>query len=373
MGNIVERKITPSNPRIVEKQQYTLYAPTARTVNEKGMTTYDPTDFIINNGQLKMRYSAKVLNDALTEIQQWKDSLIKDDVDIGSPAASEHVWSAQHTSDMIEEAKLSGIHFVGYISTTMIDPVTSLFLKEGDWLHISSVVGQPEVGPWPASTMFTFTNGAWVIWTQDYIPVNFQTWENTNITQPQPSGFYWFGDHWQALDFYFDASMYAMWEETGFVSEINSDLATLVENTGLDLTIVNALNYTYAMAENNETEITKVSQELGDITMLMSPLKNSAVDGINSSWLELQNKMASLIKTIDPVVNTNWNWVFNGSTNTFVVPNGVDPTGYFMVFINGVARVFTVAGQNVTLDVTPVAGDIARVTYIDKSILWLPG
>ena len=48
MADIIEQRITPNKPRIIDNQEVKVYTPVART-GQKGIASFDPDDFLVNN------------------------------------------------------------------------------------------------------------------------------------------------------------------------------------------------------------------------------------------------------------------------------------------------------------------------------------
>lgn len=60
MADIVEQRLTPNTPRVIDNQEVKVYTPIART-NQKGIASYDPKDFVIDNqGKVSLKNSLEI-------------------------------------------------------------------------------------------------------------------------------------------------------------------------------------------------------------------------------------------------------------------------------------------------------------------------
>ena len=48
MADIVEQRITPNTPRVIDNQEVKVYVPVASS-SQKGVASYNPKDFVIDN------------------------------------------------------------------------------------------------------------------------------------------------------------------------------------------------------------------------------------------------------------------------------------------------------------------------------------
>jgi len=369
-SNVIERKIIPQNPRVVEKQQYNLYAPTARSVNDRGMNAYDPNDFTMNNSRVFMRRSSYQLGIDFDALYEWvHNQLIDDTMSPYDTGAEEHVYSIPKVSELIEAAKLAGIHFVGYISA--VDPTTlSDEVQEGEWWYQAGDLNMPtDPSTWLKTNLFTYTNGAWVVWTNGYTPVNFQTWANKNTPAGQPNGWYWFGGLWEALNFNMNLDDFALVKNVGNVNDLAQRIQDELDIRSLDLTIVNAINYLEDVQMTHEDRLDIIEPEIGNLTALNPSVdQTSLVNAINSVWLGLQMKMSALLKKLNGD-QAGWTPYIDGTNTSFPIPTGADTAGYFIVFVNGVVRQYNVVSNMVVLEDAPPLNAVIRIVYLDSSIL----
>ena len=72
--NIIEVAILPVNPITQEHQQYLLYVPVAMAGNHLGLSYYNDSDFIVNNGYVKLALSRENIVQQFIEVNQKLDN-----------------------------------------------------------------------------------------------------------------------------------------------------------------------------------------------------------------------------------------------------------------------------------------------------------
>ncbi|MDR2437247.1 MAG: hypothetical protein LBD17_04175 [Endomicrobium sp.] len=132
---------------------------------------------VITSGQLQPQSTD------VTQLNQAIDYLISQ----GNSATL--IAAQQYTNQQIEEALTGAIHFTGYVSTsTPVDPALRVGSK---WITASAM---PTTFPVTGVKKWDGTN--WVA-DSNYTPDIFDLWS----LMTDGSGWYWFGDEWNRMDF----------------------------------------------------------------------------------------------------------------------------------------------------------------------------
>lgn len=74
--NIIEVAILPVNPRTQEHQQYLLYVPVATAGSHIGVAAYNDSDFIVNNGYVKLALSREAILNEIDRLDNKIDTNI---------------------------------------------------------------------------------------------------------------------------------------------------------------------------------------------------------------------------------------------------------------------------------------------------------
>ena len=98
MADIVEQRITPNTPRVIDNQEVKVYVPVASS-SQKGVAVYNSTDFVVdNNGKVRLRYP-------LSMQRQYADPL-------HDPNKMSHITEVGHEADnSVSFAKFLDIEF----------------------------------------------------------------------------------------------------------------------------------------------------------------------------------------------------------------------------------------------------------------------
>ena len=247
--------LIPENARFVSGQDIFLYVPKAQTDRRYGLVKYNPSDFsLTTDGILKLLLPKSQIEDYFKEIRggtrdetvnanpkinllnldktdkdlyrevsdlhAYDEELHKEDIklqgnidyiiqDDRASDADDSTYSAKKITALIREAKMQGLHFVGYIGKTLgIDEDGSAIVKEGALWYISEDKNKPTIdGKWTADKMYKCVNGEWVQ-SEDYIPSDFDIWKNVDIPDDNINTWWFFDDQFEVLDFNVDMDLY---------------------------------------------------------------------------------------------------------------------------------------------------------------------
>lgn len=253
--NEVLEALVPENARFVSGQDIFLYVPKARTDRRYGLAKYSPNDFSIDtNGVLTLLLPKSQIEDYLKEIRggtreqtvvaspkinllnlyntsqdiykkisdlqlydiahDKKDQELQKNIDFiiqddRASDALDSTYSASKIVQLIKEAKMEGLHFVGYIGKNLgKDEDGSSIVKEGALWHVSSDTEKPTIdGSWSADTIYKCINGEWVPSTE-YIPADFDIWKNIDLPDSEINTWWFFDNQFEVLDFNVDMELY---------------------------------------------------------------------------------------------------------------------------------------------------------------------
>lgn len=253
--NEVLEALVPENARFVSGQDIYLYVPKARTDRRYGLAKYSPNDFSIDtNGVLTLLLPTSQIEDYLKEIRggtreqtvvaspkinllnlyntsqdiykkisdlqlydithDKKDQELQKNIDFiiqddRASDALDSTYSASKIVQLIKEAKMEGLHFVGYIGKDLgKDEDGSSIVKEGALWHVSSDTEKPTIdGSWSADTMYKCINGEWVASTE-YVPADFDIWKNIDLQDSEINTWWFFDNQFEVLDFNVDMDLY---------------------------------------------------------------------------------------------------------------------------------------------------------------------
>lgn len=148
------------------------------------------------------------LNKRDNTLQDNIDYIIQDDRD---DTATDSTYSANKITKLIHEAKLEGLHFVGFVGEEVgkDHEGEAITPKDGILWHVSDEASIPSINKqWNADTMFIYTDGNWVPYGEDYIPEDFAIWKNVNLPDSEINSWWWFETGFEVLDFNVDMSLY---------------------------------------------------------------------------------------------------------------------------------------------------------------------
>lgn len=148
------------------------------------------------------------LNERDNTLQDNIDYIIQDDRD---DTATDSTYSANKITKLIHEAKLEGLHFVGFVGEEVgkDHEGEAITPKDGILWHVSDEASVPSIDKqWDADTMFIYSDGNWVPYGEDYIPEDFAIWKNINLPDSEINSWWWFETGFEVLDFNVDMSLY---------------------------------------------------------------------------------------------------------------------------------------------------------------------
>ena len=253
--NEVLEALVPENARFVSGQDIFLYVPKAQTDRRYGLVKYSPSDFTIDtNGILSLLLPKSQIEDYFSEILGGsrdqtviaspkinllnlhktdkelqnevlglhktdedlhnEDIRLQDNIDFliqdnRASDATDSTYSAQKITQLIREAKMQGLHFVGYIGKELgVDEDGTSIVKEGALWHVSDSTEKPVInGSWSEDTMYKCVNGEWVK-SEEYIPSDFDIWKNIDLPDSEINTWWFFDNHFEVLDFNVDMDLY---------------------------------------------------------------------------------------------------------------------------------------------------------------------
>ena len=161
-------------------------------LNDINLTTLNATDLELKNKDI--------------ELQKNIDDIIQDDQ---PSSALNSTYSSSKITQLIKDAKMEGLHFVGFIGSEVgKDYNGESLIKEGALWHVSDETTSPTVtDEWSADTMYKCVGGEWVE-TTAYTPQDFDIWKNVNIPDSQINSWWYFEGTFEVLDFTVDMNLY---------------------------------------------------------------------------------------------------------------------------------------------------------------------
>lgn len=161
--------------------------------------------------------------------------------DSASPSSTSHTYSASKITRLIADAKMEGLHFVGFIGSTVGESYEgNPISKEGALWYQSDDTNTPE-SPEEWTPIYKCVNGQWVI-QQGYTPNDFDIWKNVNMPDTSINCWWYFEGSFEVLDFNVDMSLYYTKVESderykskftygSYISEVNKVLT--IENMSM--------------------------------------------------------------------------------------------------------------------------------------------
>ncbi len=161
-------------------------------LNDINLTTLNATDLELKNKDI--------------ELQKNIDDIIQDDQ---PSSALNSTYSSSKITQLIKDAKMEGLHFVGFIGSEVgKDYNGESLIKEGALWHVSNETTSPTItDEWSADTMYKCVGGEWVK-TTAYTPQDFDIWKNVNIPDSQINSWWYFEGTFEVLDFTVDMNLY---------------------------------------------------------------------------------------------------------------------------------------------------------------------
>lgn len=221
-------------------------------------------------------------------LQEQIDDLIQDDEPSTSTTST---YSASKITQLIKDAKMEGLHFVGFIGSTVgEDYEGNPIVKNGALWHVSDSLDKPTIDEkWDADTMYICIDGEWVE-SEDYIPSDFDVWKNVNLPDDQINTWWYFEGSFEVLDFTVDMSLYYTKVESdarfksiftygSYLSETNSVLNIDTDNLPTKGSLTSFVKGTSSLNVTNVEDAIKLLESNTDTTI--SALETDLNDKIN--------------------------------------------------------------------------------------------
>ena len=200
-------------------------------------------------------------------LQEQIDDLIQDDKPSTSTTST---YSASKITQLIKDAQMQGVHFVGFIGSTVgKDYNGENLIQEGALWHVSNETTSPTItDEWSADTMYKCVNGEWVK-TTAYIPQDFEVWKNVNLSDDKINTWWYFEGSFEVLDFTVDMSLYYTKAESdakfksiftygSYLSETNSVLNIDTDNLPTKGSLTSFVKGTSSLNVNNVEDAIKL-------------------------------------------------------------------------------------------------------------------
>ena len=293
------------------------------------------------------------LNTRDNTLQSNIDYIIQDN---RSSESTDSTYSASKITQLIKEAKMEGLHFVGYIGKSVgVDDDGSAIIKDGALWHVSNDISKPIIdGSWSAETMYICTNGEWVS-SGEYIPSDFDIWKNVDLPDTEINTWWFFDQDFEVLDFNVDMSLYytkvqsdnrfkSLFTYGNYLSEVNTVLTidnlnmpttgklTSYNNKSSNLTALNVEDAIKELEDYTQSELDEINARPFWLNFVDKPTREGeytvTTNGVYRSY-KTDNGYEWRLVTTDldtllPRVNANTN-VANGLE--FSIDND---TGYFL-------------------------------------------
>lgn len=169
------------------------------------------------------------------ELQDNIDHIIQDSL---PSTSTESTYSANKITQLIREAKMEGLHFVGYIGSTVgRDYNDNVIIKEGAlWYQSDEVTAPSNPSLW--ENIYKCINGEWVI-QSGYTAEDFDIWKNVNIPDDKVNAWWYFENGFEVLDFNVDMSLYYTKVESDEKFKSNFTYGNYLYETNNVMNIVN--------------------------------------------------------------------------------------------------------------------------------------
>ena len=149
---------------------------TEKQIMQGGLQTPElETDDLTVNGTAEFD-NAPTTNDTTTYQNATSDSLVR----------------KEQVDEVIQDIKTSSLTFIGYVSATEPSSATYAFNTGDLWLNSATM---PTTFPFPQANIKEWNGSAWVAYSQNYTPANFDFFRNVNNNE----GYYWFGGEWVVM------------------------------------------------------------------------------------------------------------------------------------------------------------------------------
>lgn len=145
------------------------------------------------------------LNERDNTLQRNIDFIIQDD---RVNTSVDSTYSAKKITQLIKDAKMEGLHFVGFIGAELgKDYNGESEAKEGSLWLISDTTDKPNKDMFKDAEVYILNGETWELYTE-YEQSNFDIWKNVNIADENINTWWYFEGVYEVLDFGVDMNLY---------------------------------------------------------------------------------------------------------------------------------------------------------------------